>query len=154
LDICFLFSWSALLGADRENSSLPLSLYFGWPNVPARAQAPQLVFFMGGLTLTGLVGDDRSYVSALCLILSIAFTHWALSYLKQISPRVGRIIDGTPVVLLNKGPLQTKSMQKMGIQDEDIMAVARDQGIKSADQIDYAILERNGEISIVRKQEA
>jgi uncharacterized membrane protein YcaP (DUF421 family) len=108
-----------------------------------------LVFFMGGLTLTGLIGNDRSYVNALCIIVSVAFTHWVLSYLKQISPRVGLIIDGTPLVLISSGQRQTESMLQMGIQDDDIMAVARDQGIKSLAEIEYAILERNGEISIV-----
>jgi uncharacterized membrane protein YcaP (DUF421 family) len=62
-----------------------------------------LVFFMGGLTLTGLVGADRSYTNAVCIILSVACTHWLLSYLKQVSPRVGiLLLDGTPLMLLNK----------------------------------------------------
>ena len=113
-----------------------------------------LIFFMGGLTLTGLVGNDKSYVNAVCIILSVACTHWVLSYLKQISPRVGVLLDGTPLVLLSKGQLQSESMLRMGIQDDDIMAVARDQGIRSLTQIDYAVLERNGEISIIPKEDA
>jgi uncharacterized membrane protein YcaP (DUF421 family) len=112
-----------------------------------------LVFFMGGLTLTGLVGNDRSLANSVCLVISIAFAYCVLSYLKQISPRVGLIVDGTPVVLLSKGQRQSESMRKMGIQDDDIMAVARDQGIRSLGEIDYAVLERNGEISIIPRAE-
>ena len=113
-----------------------------------------LIFFMGGLTLTGLVGNDRSYINAVCIILSVAATHWLLAYLKQTSPRIGVLLDGTPLVLLSKGQLQSESMLRMGIQDDDIMAVARDQGIRSLTQIDYAVLERNGEISIIPKEDA
>jgi uncharacterized membrane protein YcaP (DUF421 family) len=65
---------------------------------------------------------------------------------------VGILLDGTPLMLLNKGQLQSESMLRMGIQDDDIMAVARGQGIRSPTQIDYAVLERNGEISIVLSQ--
>ncbi len=39
-------------------------------------------------------------------------------------------------------------MKQMGIQDEDVMAMARDQGLKTLDEVGVATLERNGEISI------
>jgi uncharacterized membrane protein YcaP (DUF421 family) len=110
-----------------------------------------LVFFIGGLTLTPLVGDDRSISNALLSIMAIGVTHFAIAWLKQVSPRFGRIIDGTPLVLLEKGQWQTETMSNMAIQDDDVMAMARDQGLKTLDQIDYALIERNGEISIIPK---
>jgi uncharacterized membrane protein YcaP (DUF421 family) len=110
-----------------------------------------LVFFIGGLTLTPLVGDDRSISNALLSIMAIGVTHFAIAWLKQVSPYFGRLIDGTPLVLLENGKWQTETMAKMAIQDDDVMAMARDQGLKTLDQIDYALIERNGEISIIPK---
>jgi uncharacterized membrane protein YcaP (DUF421 family) len=40
-------------------------------------------------------------------------------------------------------------MQGMRIADDDVMAAARDKGLSDLSEIDYAILERNGEISII-----
>jgi uncharacterized membrane protein YcaP (DUF421 family) len=111
-----------------------------------------LIFFMGGVTLTPMVGDDRSITNALCTIMTIGLVHFLFAWLKQVSPRFGRIIDGTPLLLLQKGEWQTKTLARMGIQDADVMATARDQGLKSFEEIDYAILERNGEISIIPAQ--
>jgi uncharacterized membrane protein YcaP (DUF421 family) len=37
----------------------------------------------------------------------------------------------------------------MRISDDEVMAAARDKGLERLDQIDYAVLERNGEISII-----
>jgi uncharacterized membrane protein YcaP (DUF421 family) len=108
-----------------------------------------LIFFMGGVTLTPMIGDDRSLTNALLTIATIALTHFVLSWLKQVSPAFGRVIDGTPLMLLQKGRWQTEIMNKMAIQDNDVMATARDEGIKSLEEIDYAVLERNGEISII-----
>lgn len=119
---------------------------------PGKQMAPfefVLVFFMGGVTLTPMVGDDQSLTNALITITAIAVTHYAIAWLKQVSPTFGRIVDGTPLVLLSKGQWHTDTMLRMRIQDDDVMSMARDQGIKSLDEIDYAILERNGEISII-----
>ena len=43
-------------------------------------------------------------------------------------------------------------MARMGIQDDDVMATARDQSLSTLDQIDQAILERNGMISIIKAE--
>jgi uncharacterized membrane protein YcaP (DUF421 family) len=112
-----------------------------------------LVFFIGGVTLTAMVGDDRSLTNALCLIAMIALMHNLVAWAKHRWPTFGRIVDGTPLVLLEKQKWHSETMNKMAIQAEDVMAMARDNGLKRLDQLDYAVLERNGEISIIRKSE-
>lgn len=108
------------------------------------------IFFIGGLTLTPMVGNDRSLSNALCIITTIAVTHFVIAWLRQCWPAFGRVVDGTPLVLLKKGEWQVETMRRMRIQDDDVMAMARDNGLERLDQIEYAILERNGEISIVK----
>ena len=51
--------------------------------------------------------------------------------------------------MMEKGQWRSAAMRGMRIADDDVMAAARDKAIKSFDQIEYAILERNGEISII-----
>lgn len=110
-----------------------------------------LIFFMGGVTLTPMVGDDRSLSNAMCTIMGIALGHYTISFLRQRWPAFGRVVDGTPLLLFEKGQAHVETMVKMGIQDDDVMASARDQGLSQLDQIEYAVLERNGEISIIPK---
>jgi uncharacterized membrane protein YcaP (DUF421 family) len=105
---------------------------------------------MGGVTLTPMVGNDRSVVNAVAIITSIAATHYAIAWLKNRFPAFGRIVDGTPLVLLEKGRWHLETMRKMRIQDQDVMAAARSEGVGRLDQVEYAILERNGEISIIQ----
>jgi uncharacterized membrane protein YcaP (DUF421 family) len=113
------------------------------------------VFFTGGLTLTAMVGDDRSFTNALCLIMGVALAHYVVAWLRQASPGFARIADGTPVLLLEKGQWHEDTMRKTRIADDDVMAAARDRGVERLDQIEYAVLERNGEISIIEiSQEA
>ena len=64
-----------------------------------------------------------------------------------------RLTDGTPLVLLEKGHWRPDAMKGMRIADDDVMAMARDKELKTLDEIEYAILERNGEISIIESSE-
>jgi uncharacterized membrane protein YcaP (DUF421 family) len=111
-----------------------------------------LVFFMGGLALTAMVGDDASLTNALLQIITLAFAHYAVAFLRSRSRRIARLFDGTPLILLEDGLWRSNTLSHMGIQDDDVMATARDQGVLNLDQIDQAVLERNGEISIIKKE--
>jgi uncharacterized membrane protein YcaP (DUF421 family) len=100
-----------------------------------------------------MVGDDRSLTNALIQIATIAVMHFLLAWFRTRSPRFSLIADGTPLVLLEKGKWRKQTMKKMTLQDDDVMAAARDKGLERLDQIEYAVLERNAEISIIAAQE-
>ncbi len=112
-----------------------------------------LIFFIGGLALTFTVADDRSLTNAFTQIMTIGLAHYGLVVLRQRSPRIARLLDGTPMVLLSNGQWHTEVMRGMLIDANDVMTAARDQGISSLDSVAYAVLERNGEITIVKTAE-
>ena len=108
-----------------------------------------LIFFLGGVTLTGVVGPEVSLTNAFCQILTIAAAHYMLVWAKSRSQTVSKLLDGTALVLLEGKHWRSRTMRKMRISPDDVMAVARDKGLKTLSDIDTAVLERNGEISIV-----
>ena len=110
-----------------------------------------LIFFLGGLMLTTIVADEASLTNAFCQIIAIAFAHSCLATLRNRSERVGKLLDGTPLVLLENGQWRETTMRRMRVADDDVMEKARDQGLKTLDQIGSAVLERSGEISILPK---
>ena len=112
-----------------------------------------LIFFLGGLTLTGMVGDEVSLTNSFCQIITLALTHYAIVLARTRSSRLARLLDGTPLTLLEAGRWRSDTLARMGIQDDDVMAMARDQGVKDLAGIDTATLERNGEISIIKAEE-
>ena len=111
-----------------------------------------LIFFLGGLTLTGMVGDEVSLINAIVQIITLAVTHFLLVLARSKSNRIARLLDGTPLVLLEGGRWRSETLSRMGIQDDDVMAMARDQGVNTLAGIDTATLERNGEISIIKAE--
>lgn len=111
-----------------------------------------LIFYLGGLTLTGMVADEISLTNALCQIVTIAVCHYCITIARTKWPWVARILDGTPLVLLEHRQWRVETLNGMRMTDDDVMAVARVQGVRNLEEIDTAVLERNGEISILKEE--
>ncbi len=109
-----------------------------------------IVFLIGGVAIQATVGRDHSVTNCAAAILAVALMHRSVAWLKQWSPRFGAIVDGTPLVLIKDGQWQMEVMRGMRIDPEDIMAAARTKQISSVFAIKYAVLERNGTISIIK----
>jgi uncharacterized membrane protein YcaP (DUF421 family) len=109
-----------------------------------------IVFLVGGVVILATTGGDRSITNCGMAILTVGMLHNMVSWIKARSPRVGAIVDGTPLVLLKDGAWVDEVMQGMKMAPEDIMAAARSKGINSIFDVKYAILERNGTISIIK----
>jgi uncharacterized membrane protein YcaP (DUF421 family) len=107
-----------------------------------------LIFFIGGLALTAIVGDEASFTNAICQIITMGLAHYCVAWARSRSPRFARLVDGTPLILLENQSWRIDTLRHMRIQDDDVIASARDSGIKTLQGIDHAVLERNGEITV------
>ena len=112
-----------------------------------------LIFFMGGLALTAMVADEASLTNAFIQIITVALGHYTIVWLRSRSPWIARLFDGTALILLENKQWRSYTLSNMGIQDDDVMAMARDKGIKTPDQIQLAVLERSGEITVIETEE-
>ena len=111
-----------------------------------------IVFLIGGVIILSTVGQDRSVTNCGTAIITVALMHRIVAWAKSKSPRVGAVVDGTPLVLIKRGEERTEVMHSMKLDSEDIMAAARSKGINSISQVEYAIVERNGGISIFKSE--
>jgi uncharacterized membrane protein YcaP (DUF421 family) len=111
-----------------------------------------LVFLIGGVIILATIGDDHSITNCYGGVIAICLMHRLVGALKRRSPRWANIIDGTPIVLLQNDEWQESSMRHSNMDAMDVMAAARDKNVRTLDQIKYAVLERNGSISIIKKK--
>jgi uncharacterized membrane protein YcaP (DUF421 family) len=119
---------------------------------PGKQMAPfdfVLIFFIGGLTLTGMVSDDHSLTNAFVQIIAVASCHFLLIRLRRHFQRFGLFLDGTPLVLLSKGRWIEETLKKESFAQDDVMAAVRGAGLKTPGDIDYAVLERSGAITVI-----
>jgi uncharacterized membrane protein YcaP (DUF421 family) len=111
-----------------------------------------LIFYLGGLTLTGMVGTEASLTNAICQILTIALCHYVLSFLRFRSDKVARLLDGVPLILLSDEGWRTETLAHMRIQDDDVMDIARGQGLRDLSGIRMAVLETFGQINVMPRE--
>jgi uncharacterized membrane protein YcaP (DUF421 family) len=101
-----------------------------------------------------LVDSDNSMTNAFLLVIALVGFDILVSLVKQRSPWLDRLIEGTPLVLVEGGKLHHKYLQRERIDENEIMHAARSRlGAATMDEINYAVLEQDGEITIVLKKE-
>ena len=84
------------------------------------------------------------------MIVTLVCIDIGLSWWRRYSPRVEKILDDVPVVLVERGRPLTSRMDRECVDTRDILEAARhQQGLERMTQIKYAVLETNGEISII-----
>ena len=109
-----------------------------------------LLLIIGETTQQAMVGQDDSVGTAAIAILSLVSLDMAISYLKKSFPAFDRLLEGSPVLLINEGNIQQLALRANGLDDEDLKEAARlSHGLEEMKEIRQATLERDGKISIV-----
>lgn len=109
-----------------------------------------LLLIISETTQQALMGDDFSVSGALVAVATLLGLDLALSLLKQKFPKLDKAIDSVPLLIVQDGQPIEDRLQKERMDREDILEEARYQhGLERMDQIKYAILERDGRVSII-----
>lgn len=109
-----------------------------------------LLLIISEVTQQALVGQDYSLTGSFILITTLVGTDLLFSLLKETVPFLAKVTEGLPLVIVNEGKPLTQRMKKTKVSEDDILESARARfGLEKMEQIKYAILEKNGQITIV-----
>jgi uncharacterized membrane protein YcaP (DUF421 family) len=112
-----------------------------------------LLLIIGEATQQALLGEDFSLTNAFLVILTLIGLDIVFSLWQQRWPWLDKWLEGMPLVIVEHGQPLRERMQRARVSEEDILTAARErQGLARMDQIEYAVLERSGGISIIPKQ--
>lgn len=114
-----------------------------------------LLLIISEVTQQGLIGEDYSLTAAFVLIVTLIGTDVLISWLKFKWKPIGTFTEGLPLVVVNKGEPLYNRMYKARVEYSDILEAARQlHGISSMEEVEYAVIEKDGSISIIPKKEA
>ncbi len=101
----------------------------------------------------GMIDSDNSLTNAFLLVITLVGLDILLSLAKQRWEGLRSILDSRPLLLIEDGKQHRKHMERERVDEGDILAAARElHGLARLDQIEHAVLEQGGTITIVPKE--
>ena len=120
-------------------------------------QVAQLDFFdyVSGITIGSIGAELATELEApykpLIALAIYGLTSLTLNLIAHKMPRTRKYINGTPTILMNDGKLYRKNLSKAKLDLSEFMLLCREQGYFDLDEIQIAIFEPNGKLSILQK---
>ena len=96
------------------------------------------------------IEEDKSLFVSIVPITILVSIQMILSYITLKNGSLRKFVDGTPTIIINDGKLDFKQMKSLRYSLDDLISQLREQGIKSIEEVNYAILENNGKLSIFK----
>jgi uncharacterized membrane protein YcaP (DUF421 family) len=110
-----------------------------------------LLIVIGDLIQSGVTQNDLSVTGVLLILCTIGSLQVLTSYIGFRFRRVRPILQGEPIVLVENGKLIERNMRRERLTLDDLAEKARLSEIDSIDNLRWAVLETNGDISFIKK---
>jgi uncharacterized membrane protein YcaP (DUF421 family) len=111
-----------------------------------------LALIMSEAIQQALIDADNSLTNAFLVVTTLIAIDAALLWGTQRWKGLDRVVNGLPLVILEDGKLLRDRMDREWVVTDDILTAARQQGLARLDQIKYAILERDGNITVIPRE--
>jgi uncharacterized membrane protein YcaP (DUF421 family) len=113
-----------------------------------------LVVLLGNAVQNALLGQDTSVGGGLLLALTLIALNWGVGFVSARSRKVEAMIEGSPVLLARDGKVYKEVLRRELISRADFDRALREAGCIAIDDIQSAVLETNGHITIVAKTQS
>ncbi|MEB2278241.1 DUF421 domain-containing protein [Bacillus sp. ILBB4] len=126
--------------------------------IMGKKQVSQLTYFnyITGITIGAVAASitiDRSidmsdgFVSMVCWSLLTVL----VSYINLKSPKARILLDGQPTIVIKNGRILEKTLAGLRLNMDDLSMLLREKNIFSTQEVDYAVLEPDGQLSVLKK---
>ena len=98
---------------------------------------------------TAMVGDDTSLSGGLVAALALFTMNYVIKRISLESESISKVIDGEPVMLIYDGKIRPNALKQASISLEQLKAVVREHGVEEISDVNLAIFEVDGNISVL-----
>ncbi|QGU94505.1 DUF421 domain-containing protein [Clostridium bovifaecis] len=123
-----------------------------------KKQLGQLTFFtyITGIAMGNIAGDMVVHRDIKVIDGVVALSIWALltiilELISLKSSKARTLLDGEPSIIIKRGVIMQKELASQRLNIDDLTMLLRNNNIFSIQDVDYAILEPNGQLSVLRK---
>jgi uncharacterized membrane protein YcaP (DUF421 family) len=113
-----------------------------------------VVMLISEATQNALVDGDASIGGALIVVATLIALNWLLGFVSARSKRIDRLVEGTPVLVARDGRIFEDALARQNVSVGDFREAMRSHGVPRDEEIRFAFLETNGEITVVSREQA
>lgn len=104
------------------------------------------------LVAISLDNTEMSIFMTIIPIILLVLCQIGMAFLSLNKKEIREVFEGKPSVIINNGKIQIKEMIKQRYNLDDLLTQLREQNFKSISEVDYAILETSGKLSVFKKE--
>lgn len=100
-----------------------------------------------------LMNTDKSIAISILPAIFLMILQIIFAYISLKVPKSRKLFDGNPSVIIDNGRINFKEMLKQRYNLDDLLSQLREKNIKSIEEVEYAVLETNGKLSVFLKKD-
>ena len=108
-----------------------------------------LAIMLSDLATTPISSVNTPLVIGIFPIITLMAIEVLFSYLSQKSVKLRKLISGSPSIIIENGKINIKELTSIRFSIDDLFEQLRSKGYMSVAEVAYAILETNGQLSII-----
>ena len=112
-----------------------------------------LLILIGNAVQNGINGGDNSLTGAAIMATTLIALNYAVAYVTSRNRKVEKFVEGVPVLLARDGQLFEAVLRRELVSREDFREALRMNGVDDVAEVELALLETNGSISVVKKRD-
>jgi uncharacterized membrane protein YcaP (DUF421 family) len=110
-----------------------------------------VIILIANAVQNAMVGPDTSLQGGVVAAFVLLAINFVLTRLQVVDPKVERLLEGTPTMLVNDGAYLDANLRKEGLDRAELDSALREHGVSEVKAVQVAYLEPDGSISIVPK---
>ncbi|GAB1406455.1 DUF421 domain-containing protein [Thermomonas brevis] len=111
-----------------------------------------LLILIGNAVQNGINGGDNSLTGAAIMATTLIALNYAVAFVTSRSRAVEKVVEGVPVVLARHGTLYREVLRRELVSEDDFHEALRMNNVGDIADVELALLETNGNISVVQRQ--
>lgn len=108
-----------------------------------------LVVLISNAVQNAMVGENTSLIGGLTAATVLFLLNMLLGYLMFRYKRIRNIVQSVPVTLISNGKIIQQHMNDVLLSEDELLAAVREHGVSKIEDVSLAILESDGNISII-----
>ncbi|CAN7189777.1 DUF421 domain-containing protein [Peribacillus frigoritolerans] len=108
---------------------------------------------IGDIAVLSFEDLEKPFIRQTIPMFVLAFLQITLAFASLKSVKLRNFMDGKPQIIINQGKIDEKAMRRQRYNFDDLLTQLREQGIIDINEVQFAILETSGKLSVIKKSD-